>query len=189
MFFCSRLRWADDLAFGAGGSAELRVKGDEWTTQRLGHRNVPSVIAGQVAPQFPYAIGKRRKGKQRQIELKQIPICAGGLESRDLTGSFQPPENVARLGRRQLRTGQKSIADYGFRPDSHSSRVDQYRDNRGRIDDCRHVRSASRARRMLEGRTRVCVASLRPRTCCSHVSRDGLDAIRSSSRRRNSCMD
>ena len=109
--------WDDDLALGAGGWAELRVRSDERTTQRLGQRNVPGVAARQAAAQFPYALSERREGKQRQIEPQQIPICAGGLEARDFTGPFQSPEDVACFDQHQLRTDQRGIGDWSY-PDS-----------------------------------------------------------------------
>ena len=57
------------------------------------------------------------------------------------------------------------------------------------VRDSRHLRSASRARRMRDGGIRVFVPALRLRTSCSHAPTEGFDAIRSSSQRRNSCMD
>ena len=117
------------------------------------------------------------------------PTIIDGIEPRDVTGSFQPAQDVAGLDQHQLGTGQGMGRHDGFRPFAGRARIDERRDQHGRIDDRRHVRSASRARRMLEGRTLVPAASLRSRTCCSHAPGEGRDAIRSSSRRRNSCMD
>ena len=179
----------EDLAPGAAGAADLSVQRHKGTIERFGQCNVPSVVTGQVVPQRPYALGKRHERKQLKVKPKQVSVSAVGLESRDFAGSFQPPQNVARLGQRQLRTGRRILGERGFRPSPLSPRVDQNRDKHGCIDDDRHVRSASRARRMLDGRTRVPAASLRLRTPCSHASMEGREAIRSNSQRRNSCMD
>ena len=67
--------------------------------------------------------------------------------------------------------------------------VDQCRYEHRCVDDSRHVRSASRARRILDGGTRVCATALRSRTPCSHAAMEGRDAMRSNSPRKNSCMD
>ena len=163
----------EDPALGAAGAADLSVQRHKWTIERFGQCDVPGVVAGQVAPQRPYALGKRRERKQLRVKAKQISVSAVGLESRDFAGSFQPAQNVARLGQRQLRAGRRILGERGFRPSPFSPRVDQNRDKHGRIDDDRHVRSASRARKMLDGRTRVPAASLRLRTPCNHASMEG----------------
>ena len=187
--FRLRPRRDEDLAPGAAGAADRSVQRHKGTIERFGQCYVPGVVTGQVVPQRPYALGKRHERKQLKVKPKQISVSAVGLESRDFAGSFQPPQNVARLGQRQLRTGRRILGERGFRPSPLSPRVDQNRDKHGCIDDDRHVRSASRARRMLDGRTRVPAAALRLRTPCSHASMEGREAIRSNSQRRNSCMD
>ena len=174
---------------GPSAPGKLQIQRDERTVQSLGQSGIPGVVAGEVAPQLPYALGKRRKGKQRQVEPKQLAIRGSGLEPRDLTGSFESAQDVAGLDQHQLGTGEETGRHDGLRPCAGPARIDQRRDQHGRIDDRRHVRSASRARRMLEGRILVPAASLRSRTCCSHAAGEGRDAIRSSSQRRNSCMD
>ncbi len=69
------------------------------------------------------------------------------------------------------------------------ARVDQGRDQHGRVGDRRHFRSASRARRIRDGCTLDSATVLRSRTPCSHVATYGREAIRSNSPRKNSCMD
>ncbi len=171
----------DDLADRPAGPAQSTVKGHQRTIQRLGQGHVPSVVAGQVAPQSPYTVGEWREWEQVQIEPKQIALCTVSLEPREFPDPFQPAQDVAYLRQGQFWTGQRALAHRRFRPHPFAPRVDQSGNQYGRIDDDRHVRSASRARKMLEGRTRVPAASLRSRTRCSQRSRDGRDAIRSNS--------
>jgi len=159
------------------------------TVKRLGQCDVPGIVAGQVVPQGPHPFGERRERKQRHIEPKQIPVSAGGFERRDLARSFQAAQDVGRFDQCEFGSGWYAVGKHGLRPCPVTSRTDQDRYERRRINDNRHVRSASRARRMLDGRTRVPAASFRLRTPCSQVASDGREAIRSSSPRRNSCMD
>ena len=76
-----------------------------------------------------------------------------------------------------------------FRPPALTTGVYQRRYEHGRVDNRRHFRSASRARRMRCGGTRVSDAALRSRTPCSHAATEGHDAMRSNSPRKNSCID
>ena len=98
-------------------------------------------------------------------------------------------QDVARFGQRQFRTGQRSLSDGGLRPFPFPPRVDP-----GPRQARTHRRLPSRpvritALKMLEGGTLSVCRFLRSRTPCSQAPREGRDAIRSNSQRRNSCMD
>lgn len=58
-----------------------------------------------------------------------------------------------------------------------------------RVDDGNQRRSAFLFSRICLAETRVCVARFLMRTCRSHASIDGREARRSSSARKNSCID
>ena len=180
---------SDDPAPRAVRAPEPFIQRQQRTAERLGQCDVPSIVAGQVVPQGPHPLGKRRERKQRHVKPKQIPVSTGGFKTRDLARPFQPAQDVGRLDQCELGSGRSAVGEHGFRPFPFASRIDQDRDERGRINDDRHVRSASRARRMLDGCTRVPAAAFRLRTPCNHAASDGREAMRSSSLRRNSCMD
>ena len=76
-----------------------------------------------------------------------------------------------------------------FCPASFLSGGDQCGYEYGSINDDRHFRSAFLARRILLDETLVLVDALRSRVPATQVSMDGRDARRSSSQRRNSCID
>ena len=181
--------WSDDFTDGAAGAAKLSVERHQWTIQRLCQRNVPCVVAGQVAAQRPYPLSKRREGKQLDFQPQQISMRAGGFYTRYLLTQLQPAQDVAGLDENQLRPGQVAFGKCSFRPLALVARIDQDRDQHGCVNDCRHVRSASRARRIWSGSTRVSATAFRSRTPCSHAAMEGRDAIRSNSQRRNSCID
>ena len=189
LFFRLRLGRNEDLTPETTGAAELSVNRHQWAIEHLGQRHVPSIVAAQVVPQCPYAVGKRCEGKQLQVEAQQIPVCAVRFKSGDFASLFQPAQDITRFGQRQFRTGQRALSDCILRPFPFPPRVDQDCDKHGSVGDYRHVRSASRALKMMEGGTRVLAASLRSRTPCSQASKEGREAIRSNSQRRNSCMD
>ena len=189
LFFRLRAGRNENLTPGTTGPAELSVNRHQWAIEHLGQCHVPGIVTAQVVPQCPNAVGKRREGKQLQVEPQQIPVCAVRFKSGDLASVFQPAEDVTRFGQRQFRTGQRALSDCVLRPFPFPTRVDQDCDKHGSVSDYRHVRSASRALKMMEGGTRVPAASLRSRTPCSQAAKEGREAIRSNSQRRNSCMD
>lgn len=151
--------------------------------------DVPCVVAGEVAAQRPYSFSKRREGKQLYIQPHQVSMRAGGLNTRYLPAPLEPAQDVAGFDKIQLRTGQLIFGKCSFRPPAFLPLVDKRGHQHGCVDDRGHDRSASRARRIRFASTRVSATVLRPRTPCSHASRDGREAIRSSSARKNFCMD
>ena len=80
LFFRLRKGRNEDLTLGTTGAAQLSVNRHQGTIEHLGQRHVPSVVTGQVVPQCPYAVGKRREGKQLQVKPQQIPVCAVRLK-------------------------------------------------------------------------------------------------------------
>ena len=47
--------------------------------RRLGHRDVPRVVARDIATQFPHPLGEGRERVEVHIEPEQIAVGAGGL--------------------------------------------------------------------------------------------------------------
>ena len=170
-------------------AAESSIQRCKGAIERLGHRDIPGIVAAQIAAQLPNTAGKRRKGKQVQIQPQQVPVRAGCLQSGNFPGLLQTAQYVGHFNQHQFGTRQRTFGDRRLRPFALWPRIHQRRYEYGRIDDQRHFRSVSRARRMLAGGTRVPATSFRSRTLLSHSDGEGRDTIRSNSQRRNSCMD
>jgi len=144
---------------------------------------------GEAAAQRPYPLGKGREGRRLYTQPHQISMRAGGLNTRYLPAPLEPAQHVAGFDKIQLRTGQLIFGKCSFRPPAFLPLVDKRGHQHGCVDDRGHDRSASRARRIRFASTRVSATVLRSRRPCSHASRDGRAAIRSSSARKNFCMD
>ena len=74
------LRRRGEPAARAGCAAESCVERRQRAGEHLGQRDVPGIVAGQVTPQRPYALGERRKRIEVDIQTQQVPMCARGLE-------------------------------------------------------------------------------------------------------------
>lgn len=179
----------DDPAPRTVGAGELPVQRRERTAEVLGGRHVPSVATGQVAPQRPSTLRKRREGERSHVQPQRSSVRARGLEPRNLAGPFQPARHVGDLDQNRFWTGCIIARNHRFRPTPVAPRIDECRHQNGRVDNDRHRRSASRACRMVAGETRVSAASFRSRARCNRSSTEGWEAMRSSSPRRNPCMD
>ena len=55
------------LHMGPLARLSLEVERGEWAVERFGHCHIPCIVAGEAAPQFPYAV--RERSKREQLDL------------------------------------------------------------------------------------------------------------------------
>ena len=176
-------------AGGPARSGKASVKRRKRNAERLSQRDIPCVIACHRMTQLPYSVCKRIERKQLQIEPLQIRVRGARLGGCDSLLQLQTAKHVRCFNLYQFGCVKKPAGQNLLGPNAVWSRIDERRNQHRRIDDRTHFRSASRCCRIcLEG-TRLWVVLFLLRTCSSHALIDGRDAIRSSSERRNSCMD
>ncbi len=87
--------WRDDFAGVAASTAEPAVERQQWAVQRLGHSDVPSIVASQVASQRPYPLSKGREGKQFYFQAHQICMGGGSFNAGYFCTLLQSAQDIA----------------------------------------------------------------------------------------------
>jgi len=64
-----------ELAGDPFRSGQSGVKSSQRQPERLGHRDIPGVVARHRVAQLPDSVRKRFEGIQLQVELHQIILC------------------------------------------------------------------------------------------------------------------
>src|SRR5690348_9893837 len=168
-----KLRQFDPRAM-AGGGGKAAVAGHQWRLERLGQRNIGSVIGRQVVPQLPYARQQEimrisPRGKVGQIRQGYAATLALDFSSRSVTADDLRNFDIEQVRRVERLAGREQPVFNGPRGRGLEKRFDQRR----RVDND-HVRSRS-ARTASAGATDGLV-SVRPRRRARNSSSVGRSA-------------
>ncbi len=163
---CPSAKRRQKLAEWTARRRKGRIEGRERLTQTLCNCYVPGVVARDSMPQLPDARGERREREQSELEFHEVFLRSVRLWSRDLLSPLKTAQDIHYLGRRELRSVERPTAgEDAFRPSALLARIDEHRDEHGRIYDDIQRRSESRSLKICRAETRVCDARFLLRTC------------------------